>query len=56
VLTRAFVDDPAKQNQWASFVESIGADLPPLAEVIEDLAAFLMPHAAVARAYEKVAG
>jgi hypothetical protein len=29
--------------------ESIGAELPPLAEIIDDLAAFLMPYAAMAR-------
>jgi Nucleotidyl transferase AbiEii toxin, Type IV TA system len=44
-LTRAFAEDRAKQQQWASFVESIGAALPPLADIIDDLAAFLMPHA-----------
>jgi Nucleotidyl transferase AbiEii toxin, Type IV TA system len=48
-LTRAFVDDRAKQQQWASFVEAIGAKL-PLAEVIEDLAAFLIPYTVTARA------
>jgi predicted nucleotidyltransferase component of viral defense system len=44
-LTRAFADDRAKQQQWASFAEAIGAELPALAEIVEDLAAFLMPHA-----------
>jgi len=47
-LTRAFADDTAKQQQWASFADSIGAQLPPLPEIIEDLAAFLMPHAEAA--------
>jgi predicted nucleotidyltransferase component of viral defense system len=47
-LTRAFADDRAKQQQWASFVESIGAQRPPLAEIIDDLAMFLMPHTAKA--------
>ncbi len=43
-LTRAFADDRAKQ--WVSFAEAIGAELPTLAEIVEDLAGFLMPHAA----------
>lgn len=47
-LTKIFVDDPAKQQQWKSFAATIGAELPPFAEVIEQLAAFLMPRAAVA--------
>jgi predicted nucleotidyltransferase component of viral defense system len=50
-LTRAFADDPAKQQQWASFADSIGVELPPLPEVVADLAAFLMPHAAAARGF-----
>ncbi len=50
-LTRPFADDRAKQQQWASFVESIGAELPPFATVIEDLAAFLIPQAAAARRF-----
>jgi predicted nucleotidyltransferase component of viral defense system len=45
-LTRAFADDRAKQQQWMSFAEAIGAELPTLAEIVEDLAGFLMPHAA----------
>jgi predicted nucleotidyltransferase component of viral defense system len=52
-LTRAFADDPAKQQQWTSFAESIGAELPPLADVIEDLAVFLMPRATAARSFEE---
>ncbi len=51
-LTRAFADDRAKQQQWNAFVESIGAELPPLADIIGDLAAFLMPQAATARTQE----
>jgi predicted nucleotidyltransferase component of viral defense system len=52
-LTRAFADDPAKQQQWRAFAENMEAELPPLAEVIDDLAKFLMPHAAKARTYER---
>jgi predicted nucleotidyltransferase component of viral defense system len=48
-LTRAFVNDHAKQQQWTSFAESIGPKLPPLAEIIDDLAAFLMPRAVQAK-------
>jgi predicted nucleotidyltransferase component of viral defense system len=52
-LTRAFGEDRAKQQQWKAFVENVGAELPPLADIITDLAAFLIPHAAVARTLEK---
>jgi len=51
-LTRAFADDRAKQLQWNAFVESFGAELPPLADIIDDLATFLMPQAAAARTHE----
>lgn len=47
-LTRAFADDRAKQQQWTSFAEAVGAALPGLAETVQDLAAFLMPRAAEA--------
>jgi predicted nucleotidyltransferase component of viral defense system len=47
-LTKAFADDPAKQQQWKSFADTIGAELPPLNEIIEELAAFLMSRAAAA--------
>jgi predicted nucleotidyltransferase component of viral defense system len=52
-LTHAFADDRAKQQQWASFIESIDAELPPLVDIINDLAIFLMPHAAAARKQAK---
>jgi predicted nucleotidyltransferase component of viral defense system len=48
-LTSDFADDPAKQQQWRAFAENVEAELPPLADVIDDLAKFLMPHAAKAR-------
>lgn len=48
-LTRAFADDPAKQQQWASFIETIDAQPISLAEVIDELAAFLMPYAEAAQ-------
>ena len=47
-LTKAFADDPAKQQQWKSFAAAIGAELSPLGEVIEELADFLVPHALAA--------
>jgi predicted nucleotidyltransferase component of viral defense system len=47
-LTKAFAGDPAKQQLWKSFASTIGTELPPLAEVIEQIAAFLMPRAAEA--------
>jgi predicted nucleotidyltransferase component of viral defense system len=55
-LTRAFADDRAKQQQWSSFVESIGGELPLLADVVGDLAAFLMPQAVAALKLEEAAG
>jgi predicted nucleotidyltransferase component of viral defense system len=48
-LTSDFADDAAKRQLWTSFAEAIGAELPPLNEVIEELAAFLMPHAEAAK-------
>jgi predicted nucleotidyltransferase component of viral defense system len=47
-LTEAFADDPAKQQLWKSFTNNIDAELRPLGEVIEELAAFLMPAASAA--------
>ena len=47
-LTKAFADDPAKQQLWKSFADTIGAELPPLGEVVEELAEFLMPRAVAA--------
>ena len=48
-LTRAFAEDPAKQQQWTSFMEAIEGPAVSLTNVIDDLATFLMPHAASAR-------
>jgi predicted nucleotidyltransferase component of viral defense system len=49
-LSRAFAEDPAKIQQWAAFVDTVAVKPGSLAEVVDDLAAFLMPHAARARA------
>ncbi len=48
-LTSAFAGDSAKQQQWASFIEAIGAEPVSLAQVVSDLADFLMLHAGTAR-------
>jgi hypothetical protein len=48
-LTLAFAEDPAKVQQWNSFVEDVAFQPGSLAEVIRDLTAFLMPYAAEAR-------
>ncbi|MFM9939202.1 MAG: nucleotidyl transferase AbiEii/AbiGii toxin family protein [Hyphomicrobiaceae bacterium] len=47
-LTPAFAADPQKQIQWRAFVANLNVDPGPLADVIEALATFLMPHARAA--------
>jgi predicted nucleotidyltransferase component of viral defense system len=44
-LTQAFAGDPTKMQQWSSFVADVAAKPGSLADVIADLAAFLMLHA-----------
>jgi predicted nucleotidyltransferase component of viral defense system len=44
-LTADFASDPAKIQQWNSFVEDVAYQPGALADVIRDLSAFLMPHA-----------
>jgi predicted nucleotidyltransferase component of viral defense system len=48
-LSPTFANAPAKQQQWNAFIGGIEASLDPLPAIIEDLSAFLMPHAAAAR-------
>lgn len=48
-LTPAFAGDAQKQTQWRAFIDDVAHDPGPLANVIEDVAAFLMHHAAMAR-------
>jgi predicted nucleotidyltransferase component of viral defense system len=48
-LTPAFAEDAAKTQQWNSFAEDVAFQPGPLAQVVRDLATFLMPHAAEAR-------
>ena len=47
-LTPAFATDELKKRQWRAFVQDVAHDPGDLATVVEDLAAFLMPHAAAA--------
>jgi predicted nucleotidyltransferase component of viral defense system len=49
-LSRAFAEDLAKVQQWGAFVDSVGVIPGPLTKIIDELAAFLMPHATKARA------
>jgi hypothetical protein len=48
-LTSAFVNDPTKQQQWNAFVEEVAVNPGPLADVVQALAKFLMPHAEKAK-------
>jgi predicted nucleotidyltransferase component of viral defense system len=48
-LTLAFAEDKSKQQQWAGFLADVAATPGTLANVIEDLATFLMPHIEKAR-------
>mgnify|MGYP002620643044 CR=1 FL=1 len=48
-LTRGFAEDEQKQRQWRAFVDSVATDPGTLSHVIEDVAAFLMPAAGLAR-------
>ena len=45
-LTQAFARDPRKQQQWVAFMTDVAVSPGSLADVIDDLAEFLMPHAA----------
>jgi predicted nucleotidyltransferase component of viral defense system len=48
-LTSAFASDPTKEQQWTGFVEEVAVNPGSLADVVEALAKFLMPHAGKAR-------
>jgi len=48
-LTAAFAEDPDKKEQWAAFVKEVVISPGSLTIVVDDLAKFLMPHAARAR-------
>jgi nucleotidyltransferase AbiEii toxin of type IV toxin-antitoxin system len=47
-LTSAFAADPLKQRQWDDFVRDVAFQPGTLLDVVEALAAFLMPHATAA--------
>jgi len=55
-LTPAFAEDPAKVQQWNSFVDDVVFQPGSLADVVRDLATFLMPHATAARALAETQG
>lgn len=48
-LSPAFAADEQKQRQWRVFVEDVALDPGPLADVLNELAAFLMAHTASAK-------
>jgi predicted nucleotidyltransferase component of viral defense system len=48
-LSREFGTDPVKIQQWQAFARNIGIAPPSLEAIIEDLSAFILPHAAAAR-------
>lgn len=48
-LTDDFASDPAKVQQWESFLQNVAVHPGPLPDVVKDLAKFLMPHAEMAR-------
>lgn len=43
-LTPAFSADAAKRTQWTAFTRDLAITVPDFSVVVEDLAAFLMPH------------
>ena len=45
-LTESFSNDPQKQQQWRAFCRDIDQQPGSLVEIVSDLKAFLMPHAA----------
>jgi len=47
-LARSFAEDEQKQRQWKAFVENVTHRPGSLAEVIDAIAGFLMPHAVAA--------
>jgi hypothetical protein len=48
-LMLAFAEDPDKNERWAVFAKGVAATPDSLTNVVDDLAKFLMPHAASAR-------
>jgi predicted nucleotidyltransferase component of viral defense system len=48
-LTEAFATDPTKRQQWDAFRRDLAEQRLELAQIVGDLAAFLMPHAVRAK-------
>ena len=48
-LSQAFAEDPSKMGQWNAFVQNVDVKPGALTKIVDELAAFLMPHAAKAR-------
>ena len=48
-LTKDFAEDPMKRSQWEAFSRDLAVAPGPLEAVVEDLAAFLMPHLETAK-------
>jgi predicted nucleotidyltransferase component of viral defense system len=48
-LTDDFASDPAKMQQWESFLRTVAVRPGPLPDVVKELATFLMRHAEAAR-------
>ena len=48
-LTLEYAQDRARVQQWAAFVRDVGVPPGSLPELIAEIRAFLMPHAAQAR-------
>jgi predicted nucleotidyltransferase component of viral defense system len=55
-LTTAFAEDAIKQRQWNAFLEDVAVNPGSLAEVIEELSAFLMSHARKAQGLQSKGG
>lgn len=52
-LSPGFANDPAKIRQWQAFCRNIEIEPVELGKVVAELAGFIMPHAAEARAAEQ---
>ncbi len=47
-LGQGFAEDEQKQRQWSAFLETVGLEAGSLADVIADVAGFIMPYAMAA--------
>jgi predicted nucleotidyltransferase component of viral defense system len=55
-LSRAFAEDPAKMQQWGAFVDNVAVKPGALKKIVDELAAFLMPHVVKARELATIHG